>query len=85
MPVPVVQSKTDSEIAALAYASVADIPTQEMNDRNRLGFHVYLYLTGNIDSVMDAVREARCRLHVSTGQAADTIRTALKAQGIDAV
>lgn len=85
MSAPVVQSKTDSEIAAIAYASVADIPTQEMNDRNRLGFHVYLYLTGNIDSVLDAVREARCRLHIPTSEAADKIRGALSAQGVNAV
>lgn len=85
MSAPVVTAKTDHEIAELAYASVAEIPTQEMNDRNRLGFHIYLYLTGNIDSVLDAVRESRSRLHVSTTEAAETIRTSLRAQGVEAV
>ena len=84
MSSPVVQSKTDHEIATMAYASVAEIPTQEMNDRNRLGFHIYLYLTGNIDSVLEAVREARSRLLVTTNAAADTILAALRAQGVDA-
>ena len=84
MSAPVVTQKTDHEIATMAYASVADIPTQEMNDRNRLGFHIYLYLTGNIDSVLDAVRESRTRLLISTTDAADKIRTALTAQGVAA-
>lgn len=85
MSAPVVTAKTDHEIASLAYASVADIPTQEVNDRNRLGFHIYLYLTGNIDSVLEAVRESRTRLHIPTVDAADKIRAALLAQGVEAV
>ncbi len=84
MAAPVVQSKTDQEIASLAYASVADIPAREMNDRNRLGFHIYLYLTGNIDTVLEAVRESRSRLDVSSADAAATILAALRAQGVDA-
>lgn len=84
MTTPVLTDKTDHDIASIAYASVADIPTQELNDRNRLGFHVYLYLTGNIDTLLDAVRESRSRLHIPTGEATEVIRAALQAQGVDA-
>ncbi len=76
--------KTENEIAAVAYAAVAGVPTLEPNDRNRLGFHIYLYLTGNIDSVLDAVREARARMPISSADAAATITAALQSAGVQA-
>lgn len=78
--------KTASQhvLAAAAYTSVADIATVEMNDRNRLGFHIYMYLIGEIASVHEAVLESRSRLKVSSAEASQTILAALRAQGIDA-
>ncbi len=45
----------------IAYASVEDIPVREPNDRNRLGLHVWLYLSGKIPTIADAVRTAHAR------------------------
>jgi len=70
--------------AVIAYASVADIPALEMNDRHRLGFHIYLYLIGEMDTVLAAVRESRTRLGVNNADAAEKIVAALRAQGINA-
>jgi hypothetical protein len=76
--------KTDAEVAAIAYAAVADVPTLEMNDRNRLGFHIYLYLTGEIDTVAEAVSEARSRLSLPPADAVARILASLRAASVDA-
>jgi hypothetical protein len=51
----------DTELAQQAYAAVADVPTLEPNDRNRLGYHVWLYLRGELPTLEDAVTMARTR------------------------
>lgn len=51
----------DSEIAELAYAAVQNVPTLEPNDRNRLGYHVWLFLRGEIPTLEDAIEQARAR------------------------
>lgn len=51
----------DTELARIAYASVADVPTVEENDRNRLGYHVWLYLRGEVETLEEAVKLARAR------------------------
>ena len=51
----------DNELARIAYAAVADVPTVEENDRNRLGYHVWLFLRGEIDSLSEAIHLARSR------------------------
>jgi hypothetical protein len=51
----------DNELAKLAYASVKDIATVEMNDRNRLGYHVWLFLRGEIGTLKSAIEQARSR------------------------
>jgi hypothetical protein len=51
----------DNELAKLAYASVRDIATVEMNDRNRLGYHVWLFLRGEIPTLKSAIEQARSR------------------------
>ena len=56
----------DNELARIAYAAVADVPTVEDNDRNRLGYHVWLYLRGELDSLDEAVHIARCRFRPRT-------------------
>jgi len=56
----------DNELARQAYASVADVPTVEVNDRNRLGYHVWLYLRGELETLEEAVKMARTRFHPRT-------------------
>ena len=51
----------DQEMAQAAYAAVASVPTLEPNDRNRLGYHVWLYLRGELATLEEAVRMARAR------------------------
>ena len=56
----------DNELAELAYASVRNVPTLEPNDRNRLGYHVWLFLRGEISTVEGAVEQARSRFQPKT-------------------
>ena len=51
----------DNELAKLAYASVREIATVENNDRNRLGYHVWLFLRGEIPTLAGAIEQARSR------------------------
>jgi hypothetical protein len=56
----------DTELTRIAYAAVTEVPTVEDNDRNRLGYHVWLYLRGELDSLEEAVHIARCRFRPRT-------------------
>ena len=56
-----ISKEHDTELARTAYAAVANVPTVEENDRNRLGYHVWLYLRGEVDSLEEAVHLARSR------------------------
>ncbi|HET9137326.1 MAG TPA: hypothetical protein VFO76_11870 [Candidatus Kapabacteria bacterium] len=56
----------DTELAEKAYASVRAVPTVEPNDRNRLGYHIWLYLRGELTSIEEAVRVSRSRFSPKT-------------------
>ena len=63
----------DNELARIAYKAVADIPTVEENDRNRLGYHVWLYLRGEVDTLEAAVHLARSRFKPRTVTEAEVV------------
>ena len=56
-----ISKEHDTELARIAYAAVAEVPTVEQNDRNRLGYHVWLYLRGELATLEEAVHMARTR------------------------
>ncbi len=56
-----ISKEHDTEFARAAYAAVANVPTMEDNDRNRLGYHVWLYLRGEVDTLEEAVHLSRAR------------------------
>ena len=66
----------------IAYASVATVPTVEPNDRNRLGFHVWRWLTSREGTLEQALRESGARLNVSHPDALVIIRDSLVKSGI---
>jgi len=63
----------DTELAEKAYASVRSVPTVEPNDRNRLGYHVWLYLRGELGSLEEAVEVARSRYKPKTLPISDVV------------
>lgn len=52
------------ELSRIAYKAVEGLDVLEMNDGNRLGYHIYLYLTGEIPSVAVAIYEAKPRVQL---------------------
>ena len=61
-----ISTTKDSELAEKAYQSVRAVPTVEPNDRNRLGYHVWLFLRGELPSLEEAVNVARARFSPKT-------------------
>ncbi len=66
----------------IAYESVQSIPTQEPNDRYRLGFHVWAWLKERKGPLADVLRISGSRILVSNEEALKTIETHLNAKGI---
>ncbi len=48
-------------LETIAYGAVAGIPTREPNDRNRLGFCLWVWLQDHAGSLEQAVRNAGVR------------------------
>ncbi len=61
-----ISKEHDNELARKAYAAVAQVPTIEENDRNRLGYHVWLCLRGKVGTLEEAVHLARSRFRPRT-------------------
>lgn len=80
---PPVKKWNDDTVEAKAYLAVEGVPTVEFNDRNRLGYYVFLYLDGQYSSLKEAIRLAQSRLLVSPEEAHTTIETKLRELGFD--
>jgi hypothetical protein len=48
---------------------------------NRLGYHIWLYLTGKVASLEEAIKMARSRLKISEESAIQIIKERLKEKG----
>jgi hypothetical protein len=75
---PSIKTWPDDSIERRAYTAVAGIPVEEENDGNRLGYHVYLFLTGKFDNVAEAVHVAQPRLKISIEEAVARIESRLR-------
>lgn len=78
MPTGIKQWPDDS-LERRAYRAVEDIPVVEVNDRNRLGYHVFLFLKGDLPSVEEAIHVAQARMLVDSAEALRRITNALEA------
>jgi len=78
MPTGIKQWPDDS-LERRAYRAVEDIPVVEDNDSNRLGYHVFLFLKGDLPSVEEALHVAQARLLVDEAEALRRITNALDA------
>jgi hypothetical protein len=81
-PASKVQEFPADSLEKIAYASVSTIPTVEPNDRNRLGYHIWRWLTRKEGTVEQAVLESGSRLTIKPAEAAAVITESLKKQGI---
>lgn len=68
----------DESLERKAYTAAAAVPALEANDTNRLGYHVYLFLKGEIPSLQDAVHLAQTRARISREEILHVLITALQ-------
>lgn len=69
-------------LETIAYASVADIPTAEPHDRDRLGFNIWRWLKHRHDPLEIAFQSAGARLLIGEDEALEKIRTYLRKSGV---
>jgi len=81
-PASQIQDFPMNSLEKIAYTSVSTIPTMEPNDRNRLGYHIWRWLTKKEGSLDQAIQESGSRLNISRGEALQIISQALEKQGI---
>ncbi len=77
-----VQPAPEDSLEKIAYGSVAEIPTQEPHDRDRLGYTVWLWLKSRHDPLEIAVHTASARMQISEEEAVSRIRAFLSSRGI---
>ncbi|MCB2206449.1 hypothetical protein KQI65_17020 [bacterium] len=74
-----IQQWPDDSLERQAYNAVENVPVVEANDRNRLGYHVFLYLKGELPSVEEAIHVAQPRMLIDKAEALRRITNALQA------
>ncbi len=67
----------------IAYEAVAEIPTQEPNDRNRLGYNVWMWLVDRKGTFEQAIRASGSRTLIPTEEVVKNVTLRLKAKGIE--
>jgi hypothetical protein len=80
---PRLAGRSKDELARIAYEAVEGIEFLEMNDGNRLGYHLYLYLTGEIPSVETVIYEAKARTRVHPVELERLLVERLKQVGVN--
>ena len=80
-PAAIAESPLDS-LEKLAYGIVAEIPTQETNDRNRLGYSLWGWLSERRGTLLQTIRAAGTRSPLSPEEIFDIIRKRLEDKGI---
>jgi len=77
-----VQEHPATSLEKMAYASVSAIPVEEPNDQNRLGYHIWRWLTTKQGTLEQAIAESASRLKISREDALKIISESLQQQGI---
>ena len=81
-PPPPVEDFPADSLEKIAYSSVAAIPTEEPNDRNRLAYHIWRWLSSREGTLEDAVSESGSRIKIGRSEAVTIVREELKKHGI---
>jgi len=66
----------------IAYEAVSNISTFEKNDNYRLGYHIYYYLIGKINTIEEAVNVAKPRSELDKDEIVKIIKENLNKLGI---
>jgi hypothetical protein len=82
-PASVIESPPES-LEKLAYAIVAEIPTEEPNDRNRLGYSLWGWLNERRGTLLQTIRAAGTRSSLTSEEIFNIIQKRLEEKGIKA-
>ncbi|HTY37329.1 MAG TPA: hypothetical protein VMH23_09470 [Bacteroidota bacterium] len=66
----------------IAYNAVSTIPTQEPNDRHRLGYNVWMWLVDRKGTLEQAIVASGSRMHLAPAEVLRIVSEQLKQQGI---
>ena len=80
-PASVVESPAES-LEKLAYNTVAEIPTEETNDRNRLGYCLWGWLSERRGTLLQTICAAGARSSLTSDEIFEIIRKRLEEKGI---
>jgi len=80
-PASIVESPAES-LEKLAYSVVAEIPTQEPNDRNRLGYCLWGWLSERRGTLLQTISAAGTRSSLTSEEIFNIIRNRLEEKGI---
>lgn len=78
-----IKPAAEQALENIAYASVANIPTVEPHDQDRLGYNVWRWLKLRRDPLEIAIRSAGARLTISEKEAEQKIKENLRKYGIE--
>lgn len=84
-PPPAVAEFPAESLEKLAYTIVADIPTQEPNDRNRLGYNLWIWLVDRKGTLEEAVTNSGSRTKIPRSEVLRLLTQRLEEKGIKAV
>jgi hypothetical protein len=80
-PASIVESPAES-LEKLAYSVVAEIPTEEPNDRNRLGYSLWGWLSERRGTLLQAIRASGTRSPLTSEEIFEIIHKRLEEKGI---
>ena len=81
-PASIVESAAES-LEKIAYHIVAEIPTQEPNDRNRLGYCLWGWLSERRGTLLQTIRAAGVRSSLTPEEIYDRVHKRLAEKGIN--
>jgi len=81
-PPPSAVPASPESVEKIAYDSVGAIPTQEPNDRYRLGYHVWLWMTKHEGTLEEAIRVSGARILIPREEALKIIQEKLRERGV---
>jgi hypothetical protein len=81
-PPPPVAEFAPESLEKLAYNLVSDILTQEPNDRNRLGYHLWAWLKERRGTLEQAVKTSGARTYLPIEQVYEIIKARLEEKGV---
>lgn len=81
-PPPSVENFTPETLEKIAYSAAAGIEAREPNDRNRLGYNVWIWLKERKGTLEEAIRAAGARTTHDEEQVLEIVKKGLQGQGI---